>query len=149
MPPGASSATSKAPGSATRTRPCIVLVDDEAAYVDLLEQLMVEHVKCPVVSFTDPRKALKGLRGRKVAMVVTDFNMPGMDGLEFIAAAQKLLPGIPVIMITAYPVEFTSEQRQKVPALKAVVRKPFPWSALAAQITRHWPANSGSPFAAD
>lgn len=146
MPPVASSSPSKAAAVSPRNRRCVVLVDDEASYLDLLEQLLGEQLACPVVSFNNPRKALKDMRHLNVGLIVTDYNMPGLTGLEFLAEARKFLPDVAAVMITAYTVDFTADQLAQVPSLKAVVKKPFRWAVLAEHIAKHWPSDSTPPF---
>jgi CheY-like chemotaxis protein len=132
----------------------VVLVDDEIAYIDLLQQLLSEHLACPVRGFTSPIEALKALPGLNVGLIITDYQMPLMNGLEFIAEVQKKYPAIPAVMITAYLLKFTKSELAKVPALKAVVRKPFKWKMLAEHVVKYWPdlqppavIGSGAPFA--
>lgn len=146
MPPVASSPSSKSSAGTARNRRCVVLVDDETSYLDLLEQLLGEQLACPVVSFNHPRKALKDMRHLNVGLIVTDFNMPGLNGLEFLAEARKFLPDVPAVMITAYSIDFTPAEMARVPSLKAVVKKPFRWPVLAAHIAKYWPTDSSSPF---
>lgn len=122
-----------------------MLVDDEISYIDLLEQLLGEHLACPVRSFSRPLDALKALPTLDVGMIVTDFQMPGLDGLEFLAEVKALRPDLPAVMITAHEIELDSERARRLPALKAIVRKPFKWPVLAEQISRHW-TGSRPPF---
>ncbi len=124
---------------------CVMLVDDEVAYIDLLEQLLGEHLACPVHGFSRPLEALKALPTLDVGLIVTDFHMPGLDGLEFLAEVKKLRPDLPAVMITAHEIELDSDRARRVPALKAIVRKPFKWPVLAEQISRHW-TGSRPPF---
>lgn len=139
----------------TRTDEKIVLlVDDEVAYLDLLEQLLSEHLACQVRSFTTPAQALEMLPSLNVGLIITDYQMPGMNGLQFIAEVQKKYPALPAVMITAYQLKFSQTELDKVPALKAVVRKPFKWKTLAEHVVKHWPdkqppavIGSGAPFA--
>lgn len=122
-----------------------MLVDDEAAYIDLLQQLLSEHLACPVHSFTRPLDALKALPNLQVGLIVTDFHMPGIDGLEFLAEVKKIKPALPAVMITAHEIDLASDRAQRVPALKAIVRKPFKWVVLAEEINRYW-TGSRPPF---
>ncbi|MDB6116088.1 MAG: rpfG 2 [Lacunisphaera sp.] len=117
----------------------VVLVDDEISYIDLLEQLLNEHLACPVHGFTKPADALRAMPALDVGLIVTDYQMPEMNGLEFINSVQKMKPGIPVIMITGYHLKFTERELAEVPSLKVIVRKPFKWSALAAEVVKYWP----------
>jgi CheY-like chemotaxis protein len=117
----------------------VVLVDDEVAYIDLLQQLLSEHLGCPVLGFNTPAEALQALPGLNVGLIITDYQMPRMNGLEFIAEVQKLNPAIPVVMITAFQLKFTPQELARVPALKAVIRKPFKWTTIADHVVMHWP----------
>jgi DNA-binding NtrC family response regulator len=132
----------------------VVLVDDEIAYIDLLQQLLSEHLACPVRGFTKPADALRALPELNVGLIITDYQMPAMNGMQFITEVGKIKPDIPVVMITAYLLKFTQRELAKVPALKAVVRKPFKWKSLAEHVVKYWPdphppkvrGGSGAPF---
>ena len=133
----------------------VVLVDDEIAYIDLLQQLLGEHLACPVRGFTKPADALRALPDLNVGLIITDYQMPTMNGMQFITEVGKINPDIPVVMITAYLLKFTQRELANVPSLKAVVRKPFKWKTLAEHVVKHWPdahpplvrGSSNSPFA--
>ena len=131
----------------------VVLVDDEFSYIDLLQQLLGEHLDRPVHGFTKPADALRALPKLNVGLIITDYQMPDINGLQFIAEVQKINPAIPVLMITAYNMSFTDRELAAVPSLKAIVRKPFKSTDHAAELVKYWPdANpprvirSGSPF---
>ena len=47
-------------------------------------------------------EALAALTARAIDVVLSDVRMPGMDGLELLAAAKKRAPDVPVILITAH-----------------------------------------------
>lgn len=134
----------------------VVLVDDEFSYIDLLQQLLSDHLACPVHGFTKPADALRAIPDLDVGMIITDYQMPDMNGLQLIAAVQKINPAIPAVMITAYNMSFTPRELASVPALKTVVRKPFKWTVLAQEVVKHWPdahppkvkiaTSTGDPF---
>jgi two-component SAPR family response regulator len=131
----------------------VVLVDDEFSYIDLLQQLLGEHLDRPVHGFTKPADALRALPALNVGIIITDYQMPDINGLQFIAEVQKINPQIPVVMITAYNMSFTDRELAAVPSLKTIVRKPFKWTTLAAEVVRYWPdanppkvISSKSPF---
>lgn len=152
MPPGPTA--SRMSSSASKNGDKIVmLVDDEFSYIDLLQQLLGEHLACPVHGFTKPADALRVLPTLNVGIIITDYQMPDMNGLQFLAAVQKVNPAIPAVMITAYNMSFTPREMAAVPSLKCVVRKPFKWTALAAEVVKYWPdanppqvINSPTPF---
>ena len=117
----------------------VVLVDDEFSYIDLLQQLLSDHLECPVHGFTKPADALRAIPGLNVGMIITDYQMPDINGLQFIAEVQKINPAIPAVMITAYNMSFTPRELAAVPSLKTVVRKPFKWTVLADEVVKYWP----------
>ncbi len=127
----------------SKSAKCVVLVDDEKAYIDLLEQLLASHLSCPVYSFNHPSDALRALPELDVGLIVTDYNMPDIDGLQLLAEIKLRLPEVPAVMITAYQENFTDQQLAKVPNLKIVVRKPFKWITLAEHISQFW--NGSTP----
>lgn len=71
-------------------------------------------------------EGLEVLRAKKVDLILSDINMPSMDGLEFLRQirTQQLAPGVPVVMITTE----SSEEHVKA-AIQAgaqgYIRKPF------------------------
>jgi len=117
----------------------VVLVDDEFSYIDLLQQLLADHLACPVHGFTKPADALRAIPDLNVGMIITDYQMPDINGLQFVAEVQKINPAIPAVMITAYNLSFTPRELAAVPSLKAIVRKPFRWTALADEVVKYWP----------
>lgn len=71
-------------------------------------------------------EGLDVLRAKQVDLILSDINMPSMDGLEFLRQlrAQNLAPGVPVVMITTE----SSEEHVKQAILagaQGYIRKPF------------------------
>lgn len=71
-------------------------------------------------------EGLELLKTRQVDLILSDINMPAMDGLEFLRQirAQNLAPGVPVVMITTE----SSEEHVKQAILagaRGYIRKPF------------------------
>jgi two-component system, chemotaxis family, chemotaxis protein CheY len=66
------------------------------------------------------------LKARQVDLILSDINMPTMDGLEFLRQlrAQNLAPGVPVIMITTESSEEHVKQAIQAGA-QGYIRKPF------------------------
>lgn len=121
------------------SRKVIVVVDDEPSYVDLLSQLLTENLDCQIVAFTSPVDALAAIPMLDVGVVVNDFSMPRLNGLEFVTQAEPLVPGTPFIVVTGHVVGLPIESFGRIPAVKAVLRKPLPWRKLAEEIVRVWP----------
>ncbi len=71
-------------------------------------------------------EGLEVLKSNHVDLILTDINMPSMDGLEFVRQikAQKLAAGVPVVMITTESSE--EHVRQAILAgARGYIRKPF------------------------
>lgn len=114
------------------------MVDDEKSYVDLLANMLTEHLGCPVFAFTRPLEALAALPGIDVGVVVTDYHMPQMDGLEFIRSAAPLVPGVPFILITGHYHLIDHTLTPEMP-LRSILAKPFGWKKLASEIALYAP----------
>ena len=83
------------------TRSRILLVDDNAnglaARRSVLEELGYRIVTC-----TSGADALEEFSAHKFDLVVTDFKMPRMDGLELIGRLRKLTPDLPIVLVSGY-----------------------------------------------
>lgn len=89
----------------TPTRDQIVLlVDDEPDIRDSLQMLLesaLENIQ--VATAESGALALDILQNRPIDLIITDYKMPGMNGLEFLHRAQKIAPKTPRILVTAFP----------------------------------------------
>jgi DNA-binding NtrC family response regulator len=122
----------------------VVLVDDDKFYTKLLTQLLAENLDCPVVSFLNPREALAALPAIPVGVIVTDYEMPDLNGFEFMDEAAKLAPGVPFILITGHPINAAMAKLVSTSPVKSVVPKPFSWRQLGDEIVRQWPEAGGT-----
>jgi putative two-component system response regulator len=81
----------------------IVIIDDIQMNVTLLEHLIRKIPECEFVTFTEPRKAIDWCRDNEPDLVVVDYMMQDMDGIEFTRLFRSLnhYGSIPVLMVTA------------------------------------------------
>ena len=79
----------------------ILVVDDEPNYLVILSELLRDE---GFEVFTAPGGAegLDLVRNVDLDLVITDMQMPGMDGLQLLQAIKKINPDLPVVMITAF-----------------------------------------------
>lgn len=81
----------------------VVIVDDRSTARNLLEGLAKTLEPGIVVeSFAEPQQALTHMKTRIPDLIITDYRMPGMDGIEFTrrVRAQKNLADVPLIIVT-------------------------------------------------
>ncbi|MFU2210009.1 response regulator [Solidesulfovibrio sp. C21] len=81
--------------------PRIMVIDDEKVVGDMLRIHLTKH-GCVVETFLSAAPALARLKETSFDLVVTDFKMKGMDGMELLKTVKSLYPDIQVIMITAF-----------------------------------------------
>lgn len=79
----------------------VLLVDDEAGFTDVLTKRMGRR-GFVVVSADSGTKAIQILRKEDFDVVVLDLKMEEMDGIEILQVIRKMIPGLPVIMLTGH-----------------------------------------------
>jgi len=120
----------------------IAIVDDEKSYTDLLAVTLGECFLNPIHPFTHPREFLEAFPRLDLGLVVTDYNMPEIDGLELIAIIRRERPGLPCLLITGHVEELATKDLSRLPELRGILPKPFGWRKLATEILR---VGSASP----
>jgi len=106
----------------------ILIVDDSSVMRKIVERALRQAGLDPmlVMEAGSGTEGLELLRGQDVHLILSDINMPSMDGLEFLRQirAQNLAAGVPVVMITTE----SSEEHVKQAILlgaQGYIRKPF------------------------
>jgi DNA-binding NarL/FixJ family response regulator len=81
----------------------VVLVDDHAIIVDGIKGILSGIANLQVV-YTAQRAedALEYLKSNHADLLITDFNMPGMDGLTLIHTVKRILPNINIIVLSMH-----------------------------------------------
>ena len=80
----------------------IVLVDDEEMVLTSLSSFLMLETEYEVRTFLSPGEALDFINGNRVDMVISDYLMPEMDGISFLAKVRETKPQIPRIILTGY-----------------------------------------------
>lgn len=115
----------------------ILVVDDFATMRKVIKNLLKQAGYNNIVEAEDGAEALKVLKSVKVEFIISDWNMPNMNGLEFLKAvrADTELSGMSFLMVTAEAL-----QENVVLAVKAGVSdyivKPFTAEILNEKIEK-------------
>jgi two-component system chemotaxis response regulator CheY len=105
-----------------------LIVDDSTVMRKIVERSLRQAGLDQLVVYEagSGTEGLDVLKSKQVDLILSDINMPSMDGLEFLRQikAQNLAPGVPVVMITTE----SSEEHVKQAILagaQGYIRKPF------------------------
>ncbi|WP_295004327.1 response regulator [uncultured Dechloromonas sp.] len=103
----------------------ILVVDDSSSFRNVVS-IALKDAGYQVVQAGDGRDALGRLDGRKISLIITDLNMPVMDGLSFVKAARQIAAYrfTPIIMLTTEAGE-DKKAEGKAAGVRAWVLKPF------------------------
>ena len=88
--------------SGSPQRKCILIVDDDPSIRYMLGRILLDE-GYEALAAADGREGIKVVAEREVDLVLLDLKMPGMNGKETFKELMVLRPGLPVIIMTAYP----------------------------------------------
>lgn len=114
----------------------ILIVDDSVSLRQVVG-IALKGAGYDVVEACDGRDALGKLDGRKIHLIVSDVNMPNLDGISFVKAARQL-PAYrftPIIMLTTEAGDTKKAEGQAAGA-KAWVVKPFQPAQMLAAVSK-------------
>ncbi len=114
-----------------------VFVVDDSATLRQVVGMALKGAGYDVLEAVDGKDALSKLDGRKIHLIISDVNMPNMNGIDFVKAA-KQLPAYkftPVIMLTTESGESMKAQGQAA-GVKAWVVKPFQPSQMLTAVSK-------------
>ena len=83
------------------TAPTLVLAVDDSMTQVMGMQILLQQHGYEVITAANGRLALEAVRERRPDLVVTDLQMPEMDGLQLVAALRQEFSGLPIILTTA------------------------------------------------
>ena len=115
--------------------PAILLVEDEPTIVIILHRLMRDLINgYDIVAMSGGEGCLAQIARRPVPLVITDYNMPGINGIDLTSEIKRISPMTCVVLITAYATPELERRAQRT-GVDYYVPKPFQLDQLM-QIAR-------------
>ena len=114
-----------------------VLVVDDSASIRQVVGIALKGAGYDVLEACDGKDALSKLTGQKVHLMISDVNMPNMDGITFVKEVKKLAAYkfTPIIMLTTESQESRKLEGQAAGA-RAWVVKPFQPAQMMAAVAK-------------
>jgi CheY-like chemotaxis protein len=103
--------------------PRILVVDDDAAIRELL-RFVLEEEGYEVIEAADGAEGLQRYQAAPTDLVITDLQMPGMDGLELMMALRRMVP-TPVLMAISGDLDALTQAKG---SLRIRLRSHYRWS---------------------
>ena len=106
----------------------VVIVDDDLEITLLFREALKDISRVKIFTFTDPVLALEHFQINEYAyvLVISDFKMPGLNGMEFLKKIKALNPFVRTILMTAFEIEdkiFREYTKNKI--IDAFLQKPI------------------------
>ena len=111
----------------------ILLIDDDEWIRDSLS-IFFEAEGCRIVSVETAEEGLEAVRSQNYDIIITDYKLPGMDGIEFLRQIRTSQQNAKKILITAYKSELVVKEAKKV-GVQHLIAKPFTSETIEASLT--------------
>lgn len=102
----------------------ILLVEDDPSVANSL-CLLLTIDRHQVVVVGDGERALAKYEEGKYDLVITDFSMPGIDGLDLAGLIKARAPRQPVLLVTAHAETVSNNEKARLQYVDAMLAKPF------------------------
>lgn len=114
-----------------------ILIVDDSPSVRQVVGIALKGAGYDVIEGCDGKDALTKLDGRKIHLIISDVNMPNMDGITFVKEVKKLggYKFTPIIMLTTESQESKKKEGQEAGA-RAWVVKPFQPAQMLAAVSK-------------
>lgn len=112
----------------------ILLIDDDEWIRDSLS-IYFEAEGCRISAVETAEEGLEALREQNFEIIITDYKLPGMDGLSFLRQIQSSHKDAIKILITAYKTEEVVKEARQAGAAH-LIAKPFNSETIEASLTR-------------
>jgi DNA-binding NtrC family response regulator len=117
------------PAMTENGNPTILVVDDEEMVLNSMKAFFAIAIESnyELLTYTSASKAMEDLKRNnlKVDLVISDYLMPEMDGITFLAKVKEMLPMVPRILLTGYADKENAIQAINSVGLYQYIQKPW------------------------
>ncbi len=112
----------------------ILLIDDDEWIRDSLS-LYFEGEGCHLFALETAEEGIEALKGQNYDIIMVDYRLPGMDGLEFLKRIQKTQSHAMKVLITAYRSDEVVSEAFKM-GIQDFIEKPFTTKTIEESLAR-------------
>ena len=110
----------------------ILLIDDDEWIRDSLS-IFFEAEGCHVLALETAEEGLSAIKDQAFDLIIVDYKLPGMDGLEFLKRIHNTQPGAIKVLITAYRNDSVVSEAKKL-KIHGFIEKPFTSDTIMASL---------------
>ena len=120
--------------AAPATRGRILVVEDDPEAAQFFRYVLTRRGHFQVTQVANPALALELVAAERWDLVLTDLDLPVMSGADLLAELHHLVPGLPVILVTAHALGACPPLALGIGQADAVLAKPVPSDRLLAAV---------------
>ena len=107
------------------SQPAVVIVDDEEMVITSIKAYLQLETDYDIQGFTDPEQAVRFFNQRAVDVVVSDYLMPGINGIQLLMKAKELQPESSRVLLTGHADKQSAIQAINQVGLYQYLEKPW------------------------
>jgi DNA-binding NtrC family response regulator len=112
----------------------ILLIDDDEWIRDSLS-VFFEAEGCQLIVFETAEEGINEIKDRTYDLIIVDYKLPGLDGLEFLKSAHKAQSDAIKVLITAYRSDEVISEARKL-KIQGFIEKPFTSETFMASLAQ-------------